>query len=218
MTASSVTTPTDFDNLNSEESTQDGERLALLEAQERRWISASKKGDLSAFEKLMALHEDRVFRLCFRLLTCREDALEASQDTFVRAHRALPKYQAKGRFSTWLFQIAVNRCRDGWKRTSSRLASLSDAFHLSHREFVCPQPEPGDHAETRDDLFMLERGLRTLPTKHREILMLACVENLPHAECATILKCSERAIEGRLYRARKLLQNWWQRQEADPHF
>lgn len=219
MTASSATTPIDLDPLRAAQ-TRDGGPISLLEAREQRWISEAGKGDLSAFEKLMHLHQDRVFQLCLRLLACREDALEASQDVFIRAHRALPRYRAQGQFSTWLFQIAVNRCRDGWKRTSSRLASLSDALHLGHpgrRELVCQKPEPGNHAENRDDLVTLERGLRSLPTKYREVLMLACVENLPHSECAKILKCSERAIEGRVYRARKLLQSWWQRQDPKRH-
>lgn len=214
MTASSATTPTNLDHLAAEQST-DGQ-VSLLEARERHWISEAQQGDLASFERLMDLHQDRIFQFCLRLLSCHDDALEASQDVFVRAHRALPRYRPQGQFSTWLFQIALNRCRDGWKRTSSRLASLSGAFHLSHREFTCPQPEPGDHAEMRDDLFTLERGLRSLSAKNREIIMLACVENLPHSECAQILKCSERAIEGRLYRARKVLQSWWQKQDDLP--
>lgn len=214
MTASSATTPTDFVQVTDVQS-QD-EQPSLLEASEQRWISGAQKGDLDSFERLMDLHQDRIFQFCLRLLGCREDALEASQDVFVRAHHALPRYRARGRFSTWLFQIALNRCRDGWKRTSSRLASLSEAFHPDHRELACPQPEPANHAKIRDDLFTLERGLRSLSPKDREILTLACVENLPHAECASILKCSERAIEGRLYRARKLLQSWWQKQEETP--
>ncbi|MDB4537749.1 RNA polymerase sigma factor [Akkermansiaceae bacterium] len=209
MTASSPTTPTDLPNSRTEAVDSSG----LTEVQERRWISAAASGDLPSFEKLMALHEDRIFQLCFRLLGCREDALEASQDTFVRAHRALPRYRSSGKFSTWLCQIAVNRCRDGWKRASSRLASLCDVLHPIRAELACQRPLPDALVESREDLATLEKGLEILSGKHREILILVCVENLSHAECAEILKCSERAIEGRVYRARRLLQEWWDRQK-----
>ena len=62
------------------------------------------------------------------------------------------------------------------------------------------------------DLAKLDRGLATLPEKFREVLVLSCLEGLDHAECAAILKCSPRAIEGRLYRARQQLTAWWDRE------
>jgi len=211
MTASSASTPINHPDLDlsTDACAREEDSQGIVETQELRWISAAGDGDIPSFEKLMALHEDRIFQLCLRLLGCREDALEASQDVFVRAHRALPRYQACGKFSTWLCHIAVNRCRDNWKRASSRLASLCDALHLTHRIPACRAQIPDDRAETRDDLAKLESGLGHLLGKHREILILAFVENLTHSECAQILKCSERAIEGRIYRARKLLQTWW---------
>ncbi|YCM43704.1 RNA polymerase sigma factor [Verrucomicrobiaceae bacterium 227] len=211
MTASSAITPIDPQPLAPGCCAKEEDHRKVIEGQERRWIAAAALGDLPSFEKLMALHEDRIFQLCLRLLGCREDALEAGQDVFVRAHRALPRYQAHGKFSTWLCQIAVNRCRDRWKHSSSRLASLCDALHLRHSDLACQARVPDARAESLDDLATLEKGLQHLARKHREILILACVENLPHAECAEILKCSERAIEGRVYRARRLLQEWWDR-------
>lgn len=183
----------------------------IVLVQEQRWITAAAAGDLLAFEKLMTLQEDRIFQLCLRLLGCREDALEASQDVFVKAHRALPRYQATAKFSTWLCQIAVNRCRDLWKHSRARLTSLSGSLQGHDSDPVCRSLHPGSRAEVRDDLVILEKGLRNLGRKYREVLILTCIENLPYSECAGILNCSERAIEGRVYRARKLLQGWWER-------
>jgi RNA polymerase sigma-70 factor (ECF subfamily) len=63
------------------------------------------------------------------------------------------------------------------------------------------------------DLAKLDRGLAALREKSRTVLVLSCLDGLSHGECAAILKCSERAVEGRLYRARQQLASWW---ESDP--
>lgn len=64
------------------------------------------------------------------------------------------------------------------------------------------------------DLAKIDRGLNALPEQFRAILVLSCLDGLSHGECAEILKCSERAVEGRLYRARQRLAEWWERDGA----
>jgi RNA polymerase sigma-70 factor (ECF subfamily) len=73
---------------------------------------------------------------------------------------------------------------------------------------------PDTRAEWADELELLERGLQALARKHREVLVLTCIECRSHAECAEILKCSERAVEGRLHRARAELSTWWQHHKS----
>lgn len=182
-------------------------------AEDRRWIAAGLRGDPTAYRNLVEKYQDRIFQLCFRLLSCREDATEACQDVFVRAFNALPKFRPEAQFPTWLYQIALNRCRDGWKKSSARLAVRSDSLQSQLTEPTCPSDHPGRRAEWRDDLLRLDRGLRAIARRHREVLQLSCVENLPHRECSVILKCSERAIEGRIYRARRALSQWWEKND-----
>lgn len=179
---------------------------SLEEVQQRRWITAVLQGDLGAFERLVKQHEGVIFSLCLRLLGCRDDAAEACQDVFVRAYRALGSFRGEAKVGTWLCQIAVNRCRDLGKRRAARpRAGGGDVAEIAGG--ICP----GSQAVWSDDLGRLERGLRALSAKDREILLLSCVENLSHRDCAFVLKCSERAVEGRLYRARKALAEWWER-------
>lgn len=177
---------------------------------ERRWISQAAAGDLPAFQKVIELHQDRIFQFCLRLLGCREDAAEACQDVFISAHRALPRYRHEAKFSTWLCQIALNRCRDARKKASSKFATLCDSLHNLTSDPPSPAMHPDIRADWADELELLEKGLRALPGKHREVLVLTCIECRSHAECAAILECSERAVEGRLHRARAELSIWWQ--------
>lgn len=174
---------------------------------EAHWIAEAAGGDFEAFDRLMKLHEDRIYQICLRLLGCREDAKEAAQDVFVRAFQALPRYRARAKFTTWLYQIALNRCRDSWKKSAARLLALSDPIHLRGIEPVCEKCHaPSDAASQNDDVGLVQEALLQLSSKDREIVILCCVDELAHSECAEVLGCSERAIEGRLYRARKKLR------------
>jgi RNA polymerase sigma-70 factor (ECF subfamily) len=190
----------------------EGERndLTFQDGTERRWISLAAAGDLPAFQKIIELHQDRIFRFCLRLLGCREDAAEACQDVFISAHKALSRYRHEAKFSTWLCQIALNRCRDARKKASSKFTRLCESLHDATNDPSSPAMPPDSLAEWADELELLEKGLQALATRHREILVLTCIECRSHAECSEILKCSERAVEGRLRRARAELSTWWQ--------
>lgn len=187
----------------------ESDRPSLELALERQWIRAAQGGDQDAFTKLVEAHQESIFSLCLRLLACPEDAAEACQDVFLRAFRALPEYRPEARFSTWLYQIAVNRCHDFWKRASSRLKGLTRSLTGKEGDMPACVPSPDHHAGWSDALKQLDLALQALPARDREVLILSCVENLSHAECALILRTSERGIEGRLYRAREKLRRLW---------
>lgn len=178
-------------------------------ALEEQWVRNAQQGDQHAFAKLIDSHQERIYSLCLRLLACPEDAAEACQDVFIRAFRALPKYRPEARFSTWLYQIAVNRCHDFWKRASSRLKALTSPLTGEEITPSASGHRPDHHADWNDSLRQLDHALQALPPCDREILILCCVEHLSHRECAVILRTSPRAIEGRLYRAREKLRKLW---------
>ena len=197
---------------------QDGCAHANLSVQdgiERRWISQAAAGDLVAFQKIIEFHQDHIFQFCLRLLGCREDAAEACQDVFIRAHTALPRYRHKAKFSTWLCQIALNRCRDFRKKAASRFSFRCDSLQSLANDTPSEALHPDLRAEWTDEMKLLEKGLQILAEKHREVIVLSCIESRSHAECSEILECSERAVEGRLHRARAELSSWW-RQQISP--
>ncbi|WP_367872670.1 RNA polymerase sigma factor [Luteolibacter sp. Populi] len=174
-------------------------------------IHAAQGGCGDAFRQLVERHQQRVYHFCFHYLRDASDAREACQDTFIRAHRALGGFRPKAKFSTWLFQIALNLCRDRVRAGRNRLTGSWDKGAL---ELPCKRPTPEEVAMRHSDLAKLDRGLGALPEKFREVLVLSCLEGFSHTECAAILKCSERAVEGRLYRARERLAAWWDREAA----
>lgn len=175
------------------------------ESAECELVCVAQRGCHEAFRVLVERYQQRVYHFCYHYLRNEEDAREVCQDTFVKAHGALPRFKPRAKLSTWLFQIALNLCRDRGRRASRRVKMQS--FDLEGLE--CGGSGPDEAAMFGADLAKLDRGLAALPEKSRIVLVLSCLDGLSHEECAAILRCSVRAVEGRLYRARRLLSDWW---------
>ena len=182
---------------------------ATLDGVEQQKIRAAQEGDMRAFEWLVQHHEERLFGFCCRWLHCVEDAREVCQDMFVRAWQALPEFEGRAKFSRWLYQIALNLCRDRLKSRSSRQREKTITLDDVEDSPQCPQNSPDSRAELNSDIQKLDRGLAMLPEKLRTVLILTTMEGLSHEECAEVLNCSVRGVEGRIYRARQMLLQWW---------
>lgn len=187
---------------------------AVHESVEQQNIRAAQAGDMAAFEWIVQQHEERLFGFCCRWLRCAEDAREVCQDAFVRAWQALPEFEGRARLSTWLYQIALNLCRDRAKTRATRQRENTVALEEVITQPECPKQSPDRSAEWQSEMHKLERGLALLPEKLRAALMLTTMEGLSHEECALVLNCSLRGVEGRIYRARQMLLEWWEKAEA----
>ncbi|MFN0077468.1 MAG: RNA polymerase sigma factor [Prosthecobacter sp.] len=186
---------------------------AKQEGVEQQKIRAAQAGDMAAFEWIVQQHEERLFGFCCRWLRCVEDAREVCQDAFVRAWQALPEFEGRARLSTWLYQIALNLCRDRAKTRASRQRDNTTLLDEEDGGLFCPKQSPDATAEWRSEMQKLARGLAVLPEKLRVVLMLTTMEGLSHEECAEVLNCSVRGVEGRVYRARQLLMQWWDEEQ-----
>ncbi len=190
---------------------------------EQRLIAAAKRDDHDSYRQLVEMHQDKVFRFCRHWLNGREeDAREACQDTFVRAYQALPGFRSRrnARFSTWLFRIALNLCRDRMRSASYRRQQMTDSIDENRESnpggignkpapIRCPLVSPDEQLSLREDLEKLQRGLDALPVRLREALVLATLDDLSYRQCVQLLRCSERAVEARVRRARQRLIEWW---------
>ncbi len=172
-------------------------------------LRAAQAGDMAAFEWIVRQHEARLFTFCCRWLRCVEDAREVCQDAFVRAWQALPEFEGRAKLSTWLYQIALNLCRDRAKSRASRQRESTTTINDLDQPLPCPQSAPDASAEWHSEMQKLDRGMALLPEKLRTALMLSAMEGLSHEECAKVLNCSVRGTEGRIYRARQMLLKWW---------
>ena len=175
---------------------------------EARELARARAGDVAAFGALVRRHQERVFRFLHRMLDAREEAMELSQDVFVKAWQALPGWRPEAAFSTWLLQIARNAALDQLRcRQVVRFAPLEEGLEVADEA-----PGPEARYATRERQAQLERALRRLAAEHREILLMREVEGLAYGELASVLGIAEGTVKSRLARARSTLL-----EHFDPH-
>jgi RNA polymerase sigma-70 factor (ECF subfamily) len=162
---------------------------------------AARAGDSAAFAVLVRRHQDAVYRFVLRMVGTRDEALDLTQDAFVRAWQALPQWQPEAQFRTWLFRIASNAALDALRRRRVvEFEPLNDAF-----EAAADEPDPEKRLELKRRVAALEASLAKLSAEHREILLLREVENMTYEEIGAVLGLSEGTVKSRLARARAAL-------------
>ena len=174
------------------------------EREESAWIKRCQNGDRDAFEPLVRQNAGKVHRLVWGMLgERREDADDVVQEIFLKAYLALPKFRGNARFSTWLYRIAVNHCRDHLKRGAPWSAGLSEERLAGE---AAPEDEEGREEErrTRERRASeeLHRLLARLPEKHRRILVMRELEGMSYEEIGETLRIRPGTVRSRLNRAR----------------
>ena len=157
-------------------------------------LAAAQDGDVDAFEALVRRHQAAVFRVALRMLGSRADAQDATQETFVRAWRALPAFRRQSAVSTWLYRIVTRRCLD--LITSRRLTAGLDELDFAS------DSDPVQATEERERLRAVTRAIAALPGEQRAALVLREFEGLAYQEVADVLGTSLAAVKGRIHRAR----------------
>jgi RNA polymerase sigma-70 factor (ECF subfamily) len=168
-------------------------------------------GHDAALNDLMARHAPKLFNYLVRSLQNEEDAADLAQDTFVRVFQNRTKFDKRMKFSTWLYAIATNLVRDRYRhRTRHPQVSLdaeNEATGKNFRESVPEQkPTPSETLQGTERAEAVRQAVGQLPEELRTPLILSEYEELSHAEIGMILECSTKAVETRLYRARKQLR------------
>ena len=167
-------------------------------------------GEVEAFAPLVAGHEQRLLRLCERLLGDVEEARDAAQEVFLKAFRKAGSYRPRGQVYTWLYRIAVNHCLNLLRRRRVvRFIRLGEGAG----EDEAPALEPADgragpEAElaARRRWRATRRAIERLPPGQRAVLVLVRFEELSYREAAAVLGITEGAVESRLVRAMRRLE------------
>lgn len=163
---------------------------------EEQTIRAAASGDPGAFEDLVRAHQAPLWRFLCHQLGDPELAHDVAQEAFLRAYRALPSYEGRARFSTWLFQIGRNAAVDA-VRSQARRDRLVSALPLP------PPSTPGPAGTTE-----LRAAVAALSPKRREALLAVEVQGLTYAEAAAALDVPEGTVKSRVHLARSQLASW----------
>jgi RNA polymerase sigma-70 factor, ECF subfamily len=169
-------------------------------ASDEELLAAHLQGDRTAFAALMARHERRIYGLCFRVLGNREDAEDATQETFIGALRRAASFRGEAAFSTWLYRIAVNAATDQARRRGrSRTVPLES--EETHRE-VATVGDPSGAVATS---LTVQAALRAVPEDFRIALVLCDLYGFAYAQAAEILGVPVGTVKSRVFRGRLAL-------------
>lgn len=170
-------------------------------------VEAARRGDLEAFDRLVARHQNRVFNLC-RWMIGDDDALDAAQEAFVRAFRFLPKFRGDAAFGTWLGHIATNVARDFARKqkTAPRpFSSFGGEEEDGAFEPVSPE-SPSQNLLQVERQRAVRRALGQLSPSFRAVLVLYDLQGHSYEECAAQLQLPLGTVKSRLNRARAALR------------
>lgn len=168
-------------------------------------------GHDAALNDLMDRHAGRLFHYLVRSLQDESDASDLAQETFVKIYQNRTKFDADQRFSTWLYAIASNLVRDRYRWRSRHQQVSIDAENQQDESslidtLTAVETLPDEDMQTEERAEAVRQAVAALPEELKQPLILAVYEELPQAEIATILKCSVKAVETRIYRARHQLR------------
>ena len=183
---------------------------------ERELVQRAKDGDHAAFSQLVSAYEGKIYNLTLRYLGNPDDAMDASQEVFLRMFRFLSGFQEDSSFSTWLYRIGVNVCKDLLSRRARRAEQSLE---------IPDEEEEGRAADIPDGRYDPERilegaelrrtlaeAIAQLPEQQREMIVLRDIQGLSYDEIGQALCLEAGTVKSRLFRARenlrkKLLQN-----------
>lgn len=162
------------------------------------------EGDASAFDELVRRHQVRVYNLCLRILGNREDARDATQDSFMSALRKLNQFRGDAAFTTWLHRVTVNACYDELRKQRRRpmLHVVPEGEEDRPRE---QGPAAQDHAGSVAGSLDAAAALLQIPEEFRVALVLADVQDLPYEEIGRILDVPVGTVKSRVHRGRLAL-------------
>jgi len=163
-------------------------------------VEACRAGETSAFDILVARWQDKIRGAAYRVLGSEDEARDVAQEAFLKAYRGLVAFKQEARFSSWLYQIALNLCRDRLRRRKTR-ATVS----LEEAEAVGPaiaEAGPGalERLQQLDLARAVQRAIEALPDEQREVVVLKEYQGLTFLEIAQALEVPVSTVKTRLYR------------------
>lgn len=169
---------------------------------EHALATAAQSGDRQAFEALVLLHKDTLYRFIRRYVGDADDAYDLLQDSYISAWLALRRFDARQSFGSWLRAIALNKCRDHGRRRSARRRLLA-LFAAEPTTARSTSAEPDTAGPQSSRLQSLDGAIADLPAFYKEPLLLTTVGGMTQLQAAQLLKTTTKAIEMRVRRARQ---------------
>jgi RNA polymerase sigma-70 factor (ECF subfamily) len=178
-------------------------------------VRAFQKGDKAAFDNLVRKHKDKLFNLVYWFLGDYQEANDCAQEIFIKVFKSLKKFRFEAAFSTWLYRIATNTCKNRlkslayrWKKKTVSLEnpegskSVNPSFELEDNS-----PSPVNELEKKERLMLIKKAINALPEEQNRVVVLRDIQGLSYEEIADITGLNLGTVKSRLARGRLELRN-----------
>jgi RNA polymerase sigma-70 factor (ECF subfamily) len=166
-------------------------------------------GDIEAFSEIITRYHNKVFRYAYSKVYNYDEALDITQEIFVMTMEALKSFRKEAKFSTWLFSIMVNYCKN-YRKKAERFSTVALSRTNGEDEFEIPITDERQNQEQevidRDSLRIVKEELYRLPEDYKEILILRDIEGLPYNDIARVTGINLSNVKVRIHRGRELLK------------
>ena len=170
-------------------------------------VSAARSGDMEAYEELVHRHRDKIYARAFSMVRNEEQALDLSQEAWIKAWQRLHQFHGDSSFATWITRITINLSLDFLRKAKRQRAESVEALEESsggvERQLPVINPNPTARLERAELRSKIDMALNKLSEDHRTVLVLHEFEELPYKEIAERVGCSIGTVMSRLFYARR---------------
>ncbi len=186
------------------------------ELEDQKWIRAFQSGQEEGFNRLVLKHQDKIFGLCMRLLShpfespnkTRLEAEDIAQEAMVRAYHGLADFRMDSKFSSWLYRIAVNACKNRLASKTFREEKFQDSLDAADGDSAPRSQAPDQVLESKNKNQAIEAAISRLPEEQKILVVLRDVEGRSYEEVAEMTGLNLGTVKSRLNRGRSQLQEW----------
>ncbi|MFC1576274.1 sigma-70 family RNA polymerase sigma factor [Candidatus Omnitrophota bacterium] len=192
----------------------DPKNITTSSSEDISLVQAFCNGEKEAFDRLVLKYKDKVFNLCYRFSGNREDADDCAQEAFIKVYRSLTRFRQESSFSTWLYTITSNTCKN--KLASIRYKEGKIAIRLDKpvsteegsvtREIKGHFPDPKRELERKEKGAIIQEAIDTLPQDQKTVVVLRDIEGLSYEEIAEVTGHAIGTVKSKLSRARDVLR------------
>lgn len=191
-----------------------GTKRTDIDRESERLAADFLGGDRRAFDRLVLLHQEMVFSLCFRLMGDYDDADDCAQEVFIKVHRHLGGFRFESSFRTWLYRVTVNTCRNRIDSLEYRMrkkkvrveAGTGDSGRSTPAEIPDGRESALDALRRKEIGGVIQKALDTLPASQKVVVVLRDIEGRSYGEIVRVTGLNEGTVKSKLSRARLKLR------------
>ncbi len=176
-------------------------------ASDESLVRAAHQGDMNAFEELVKRHREKIFARAFSMLRNEDEAVDLSQEAWVKAWQRLNQFQGDSSFVTWITRIVINLCLDHLRKQKRQktdsIEQMDEETGGVERQLPVITPNPTEKLERQELRMRINRALDQLSEEHRTVLVLHEFEEMEYKEIAKTMGCSIGTVMSRLFYARR---------------